>query len=183
MTSIFDDFPSKYLKASDLEGRTLPVVMDRIERENIGDDYKPVIYFRGQQKGLVLNRTNANTIVEMHGEDPRNWPGKEIAIFPTRVDFKGKRTDAIRVQFVQPQPSNMTPHNPQTGEVIESDALRIHDEALAAAAARGVTALKVAWTLVPRELQPSLKAALDRRHKPAAEQADLAGAMNDEVPF
>lgn len=47
-----------------------------------------------------------------------------------------------------------------------------HDADLAAAAKNGMQALQDAWLKIPRELQTSLKAALDRRHKPTAAQAD-----------
>lgn len=43
------------------------------------------------------------------------------------------------------------------------------DDLLAAAAAQGMDALKAAWADVPAEHKTTLKSALDRRHKPAAE--------------
>jgi hypothetical protein len=50
------------------------------------------------------------------------------------------------------------------------------DEKLGEAAKNGSEALKACWLTVPREHQPMLKAALDRRHKATAAQAD-AGAV------
>lgn len=49
-----------------------------------------------------------------------------------------------------------------------SDDLMAWDAKLAAAAKSGVEALKAEWSNVPKDLQPSLKAALDNRHKPEA---------------
>lgn len=46
------------------------------------------------------------------------------------------------------------------------------DAALAEAARSGVDALKAAWLGIPAAVKPMLKASLDRRHKPAAEQVD-----------
>jgi hypothetical protein len=46
------------------------------------------------------------------------------------------------------------------------------DAELATAAKNGTQALQDAWGKIPRDLQPSLKAALDRRHKPTAAEAD-----------
>lgn len=116
---ISNAFPSKFLKSSDLMGRSVRVIMDRIEMESLGEDKRPVIYFRGKEKGLVLNKTNANTIAEMWGDDTDHWQGKEITLRPTRVDFKGERVDAIRVEFIQPpvqhQPAP-TPAQPQHDE-------------------------------------------------------------------
>jgi hypothetical protein len=99
---IYSAFPSKYLKSSDLQGRQCKVIMDRIDIEEIGSDRRPVVYFRGKEKGLVINKTNANAIADMYGSNTNGWIGKEILIFPTRVDFKGERVDAIRVQYIEP---------------------------------------------------------------------------------
>ncbi len=54
----------------------------------------------------------------------------------------------------------------------EADDLLAWDSKLATAALMGAEALKEQWAKVPRELQPSLKPALDNTHKPAAVRAD-----------
>ncbi|SEE79240.1 hypothetical protein SAMN05444171_8078 [Bradyrhizobium lablabi] len=43
------------------------------------------------------------------------------------------------------------------------------DSKLATAALQGVECLRETWATVPRDLKPKLKAAMDNRHKPAAE--------------
>src|SRR6516162_7004246 len=53
-----------------------------------------------------------------------------------------------------------------------TDLLSKYDRELAAAADRGLKALEVAWKKVPHAYRVTLKAALDRRYKPAARQAD-----------
>jgi putative DNA primase/helicase len=59
-------FPSKYVKAPDLEGKPALWTMSHIEMETMGfgEDKKtlPVLYFKDVDRGLVLNRTNANTM-------------------------------------------------------------------------------------------------------------------------
>jgi len=49
-----------------------------------------------------------------------------------------------------------------------------HDRDLDEAAKGGTAALQEAWAALPADAKPSLKAALDRRHKPAAAEADAA---------
>lgn len=49
-----------------------------------------------------------------------------------------------------------------------------YDTELATAAKSGTEALHAAWTAVPAGMKRSLKAALDRRHKPTADTADAA---------
>ena len=73
---------------------------------------KPVLYFRGKQKGLVLNKTNGNAIAELHGEEMDDWPGKEITIFPTTTEYKGKRADCIRIKMPEPLVSDDDPDMP-----------------------------------------------------------------------
>lgn len=95
---ISEEFPSKYLKASDLQGREVKVVMANVEREKIGDDHKPVLYFKGKDKGVVLNKTNAATIGDAYGDDTDDWYDQKIILFSVMVDFQGKVGPAIRMR-------------------------------------------------------------------------------------
>jgi hypothetical protein len=97
-------FPSKYLRAADLDGEVTVRIRD-IKMEDIAGDGvpKPVLFFGGSDKGLVLNKTNANAIIDLVGTDETDqWKGKRIALYATKVDFQGKRVDAIRV--CEPEP-------------------------------------------------------------------------------
>ena len=103
-------FPSLYLKSSDLQGRNIPVVIDRVEIEELGfgrdKDHKPVVYFQKSKKGLVLNKTNSNTIKAAYGRDTDGWIGKPLVLFPAMVDFAGDTVEAIRVRVpTQKQPA------------------------------------------------------------------------------
>lgn len=98
MPNINEAFPSKFLRAADLDDRQHLLIMDRAEFENLGDDRKLILYFKGQEKGLVLNKTNANTIAKLYGDDTDGWIGKEIVLFDVPVDFRGETVQAIRVR-------------------------------------------------------------------------------------
>jgi hypothetical protein len=100
---ISDAYPSNYLKASDLQGRNVLIKMDRVEVEKIGDDEKPVLYFVGKPKGIVLNKTNAANIATFCGDDTDDWRDQEIVLFAAMVDFQGKTVEAIRVRMPQPK--------------------------------------------------------------------------------
>ena len=91
-----EEFPSKYLKAADLGGREVKVTMAHVEREKIGDDNKPVLYFKGKDKGVVLNKTNAGTISDAYGDDTEDWYDQPLILFSVMVDFQGKVAPAIR---------------------------------------------------------------------------------------
>ena len=93
-----DVFESKYLKASDLRDNDVTVTMDRVQKETVGDDHKPVLYFQGKKKGLVLNITNWNNIALLYGDESDDWTGQRITLFPTTTDFQGRTTECIRVK-------------------------------------------------------------------------------------
>ena len=94
-------FPSKFLKASDLEGGTRTVAIHHVKTEEVGQsrDRKLVVYFEGKAKGLVLNKTNCNKIVAITGEgDTDDWKGHRIALYPTETEFGGETVECIRIK-------------------------------------------------------------------------------------
>lgn len=105
--NINNAFPSKYLKASDIEHDDLILTISHVEVENMAQqgeasELKPVVYFEETEKGFVLNKTNATTIGKLYTPETDNWPGKKIAVFSTEVDFAGKQTLALRVRMKPP---------------------------------------------------------------------------------
>jgi hypothetical protein len=99
-------FPSSYLKAADLQDKRVQVVIAGVTIEEIGDgEHKPVVKFQGKDKRLVLNKTNSSTICEITGtEETDEWPGTKIVLYPTKVDYQGKRVDGIRVDYPKDRP-------------------------------------------------------------------------------
>lgn len=100
-------FPSNYLQATDLKNRNVTVTIARYDREEIGRErrIKPVLYFNGAKKGLVLNKTNARTIANSYGTNLDKWVGRQITLYPRLVDFGGDEVLAIRVRMPQAAPS------------------------------------------------------------------------------
>ena len=106
---IGEAFPSNYIKAHDLQGADVPVVISHVQTEDVGGEQLPVIYFDNKTKGLVLNKTNATTIVEILGTDETTqWSGKRIVLFPTQTDYQGRQVSCIRVRMMRTQ-TTMTP--------------------------------------------------------------------------
>jgi len=91
-------FPSTFLKASDLQGRSVDVTIAKVVMESVGDDNKPVVYFVGKEKGLALNKTNGNAIQMMYSAETNNWSNQPISIYPTETEFGGKIVPCIRVK-------------------------------------------------------------------------------------
>lgn len=101
-------YPSKYLKAGDLQGHTVKVMIDRVVLEEIGQgddtEHKPCLYFEGKEKGIVLNVTNGNAIAEHYGDETDDWGGRPLEVYPDKTQFKGKSVDCIRVRVPNSQP-------------------------------------------------------------------------------
>ena len=100
---VSDAFPSKWLAAADLDNQNLRVTITRVGIEEIGDDTKPVVYFKGLKKGLACNKTNAKAIAAVYGDEMDEWAGSELILFPVLTDYQGKQVDAIRVRAPQPK--------------------------------------------------------------------------------
>jgi hypothetical protein len=100
-------FPSRFLRHADLQGRPQIVIIKDVTLEDVGDDskQKPVIRFRGKEKGFVCNATNYDVIADAYGDETDDWAGQPIELYPTRVPFKGQLTDAIRVRIPQAKPT------------------------------------------------------------------------------
>lgn len=62
------------------------------------EEEKPVLLFKGVEKGLVLNKTNATRIADQHGDETDLWVGKRITLTTESVTAFGKTQWAIRVK-------------------------------------------------------------------------------------
>lgn len=96
---ISEEFPSKYLKADDLRGREVRATISRVDREKLGDEFKPVVYFNGKEKGVVLNKTNSYAIASAYGDETNDWFGNDVILFAVMTEYGGKHTPAIRVRI------------------------------------------------------------------------------------
>ena len=80
-------FPTRFFKAPDIPSEGLPLKIAKVEQEKVGPDQelKWVVYFKGQDKQLILNGTNWDLIAAaLHEEDSDDWIGKTIELFPTQ---------------------------------------------------------------------------------------------------
>ena len=100
---ILQSFPSKYLKAIDLQGAARRVTIATVAIEEIAPgEQKPVVHFEGIQQGLVLNKTNAMLMASLFGAETTGWTGKAVELYAEPVPFQGRIVDAVRVRAVPP---------------------------------------------------------------------------------
>lgn len=109
-------FPSEFLRAADLQGRQVRAVIDHVELREVGNDgeHKPVLFFTGKDKGLVLNKTNATTIGDAYGDDTDDWTGQPVVLFEAMVSYQGKTVKATRVRVPTPAELKVVAKNAAT---------------------------------------------------------------------
>jgi len=109
-------YPSSFLKADDLQGRDVIATISSVELESIGQgadkEQKLVIGFRGKEKKLVCNKTNAGTIGQLYGDETDDWIGKQVILTARDVEYQGKTTLAIRVSLKKPATAAAAPTKP-----------------------------------------------------------------------
>jgi hypothetical protein len=104
-------FPSRFLNAADLNDKPRGLTIKSVQQELLGNGteekkQKTVLHFEGERKGMVLNVTNWNSVVDVTGEDDSdNWPTHRIELYPWMTEMKGVPTPCIRIR----KPSDTLP--------------------------------------------------------------------------
>ena len=106
-------FPSEYLRAADLQGQKVHVRISHVEKKNVGDEEKYVVFFKGKDKGLPLNKTNPNTIIAAYSDETDDWEGAELVLFETMVEYQGQRKPGIRCLVPPRQPQKPVKEDPE----------------------------------------------------------------------
>lgn len=97
-------FPTRYAAGSDLQGKTPTLAIARVLLEQMHPqpgapaESKPVIYFTGAQRGIILTPTLARQIAELHGDDTDTWTGHKIQLFTVPVNVAGQARQSIRAR-------------------------------------------------------------------------------------
>jgi hypothetical protein len=104
MVTLSEAFPSKYLKATDLnDGVTVATiklaVLEPVKGFDGKDTPKVIVFFSKALKPLILNRTNFESIGDIAGSfETDDWGGVKIGLYKTPVSFNGKTSDGIRIR-------------------------------------------------------------------------------------
>lgn len=101
--NIGEVFPSKYLRGADLPaGKGALVQIETIVLESFWDAEsksnikKPVVFFTGHSKGMILSKSLAYKIAELlNSQDTEGWRGRTIVIYTERRLVYGKEKDVL----------------------------------------------------------------------------------------
>jgi hypothetical protein len=124
-------FPGNFVAAVELKGRDATVTISAVEKADLPregsskKDVCPVLSFAETPKKMVLNKTNASTIVGLYGSQAKEWVGKRITLYPTTTKFGGEIVDCIRVRpDAPPEKSTKPTGKPNVTETDVDDALK-----------------------------------------------------------
>ena len=121
-----EDFPSKYLKAADLNRKPITVTIETAALETLkslegSEQTKTILGFKGAKKTLPLNATNWDAVAATTGEDDSDrWPGHAIELYPTTTSMQGKTVDCIRIR-PPAQRELRAPQSPESKPVPPAD--------------------------------------------------------------
>jgi hypothetical protein len=93
---------SKYLRAIDIEEPTLFTIqnttIDTLKVRN-QEQERGVVWFREDDRGLVLNVSLTEILMDMFGSETDAWKGKRVRLFnDRRVKFRGEAVGGIRIK-------------------------------------------------------------------------------------
>lgn len=125
-----------------------------------------------QDRPAAASSADDGTIYDADGVVIEDGPAQveeadQSSLFPDSPS-SGEASAPSPASAPQPAPESGAGEGTQD----ESDLIQAHDRALAAAAKDGSSALEAAWKMIPPQHQKVLRAAKDKRHKPAAMGAD-----------
>lgn len=140
-------FPKEFVSSEDLIGengnyRTATVAISEVRIKEVqqsqaqggGKKDKPVVYFRGKSKGIILNASIGTALEQICGSaNPRNWVGKTVELFveknvkcPKSDTHPSGRADVVRIRkaagaAMQQQSAQAASSEPvQTSEIKET---------------------------------------------------------------
>lgn len=93
-------YPSRWLKAEDIGDKKIKVTIESVEKEDFDNGSKLVLFFGEMDKGLVLNLTNKNKMVEGLGKETNDWIGEKIELYTALVSYKKEEVKAIRLKVL-----------------------------------------------------------------------------------
>lgn len=99
-------FDKEFLYHYDLQGADRVVTIAKVVQGTLTNKTKktkkPVVYFKGKEKGLALNITNVKAIGGMYGYKVEDWIDKRITLYPTTCQFGSDTVECIRVRPTKP---------------------------------------------------------------------------------
>ena len=102
-------YGGRFLQASDIGDKKIRTKILRIRKEEMVDretgkkKVRFVAFFENIDKGMILNATNKNVLVDALGKPPANWICASVGVFvDPNVTYGNKRTGGLRLRALLP---------------------------------------------------------------------------------
>lgn len=124
MASIYDIYTG-YIEPKDLQGKARNLT---IRSASIGDVYnarirhnekKILVSFAEAKKVLVCNKTQAESIAEIAGDDYEQWTGVRLTLSPAKTD---KGQDTITIKAAPPKEEDKAEAKPAAAQAATTGA-------------------------------------------------------------
>lgn len=109
MSHFKEFFDSQWIGVWSLGDADRVVTITKVEKGEVGGqqgrkkDRKAIIHFAEFDEPMACNITNAKQIAKLHGNDPYQWVGKRITLYPTTTQFGRDTVECIRVRPTVPK--------------------------------------------------------------------------------
>lgn len=108
-----------YIEGGQLNGKQFELTIKSVSEDELPNhkglmEKKYVVHFKETEKGLVLNKTNAKTIINLYGRETNDWAGKRVTLYAEKVKAFGEMHNAVRVKApvaAVPEQSTATPND------------------------------------------------------------------------
>lgn len=101
----------KFVSGDMIADQTVKMTIRAVELEKLsgpnGESEKPLIYFQGTKKPLILNATNAKKLAKALGRETTAWHGAKIELYSEEVKAFGKVSNVVRIGKIE-KPAQLT---------------------------------------------------------------------------
>lgn len=116
---------STYLGAWDLpEGKEVVVrIRDVSQATEIAGKKtrKPILYFDGKEKGLLLNATNCKTLARLYGHYVEQWKGEWVALYVATTSSPDGEVPCVRIKPRAPKAPGKSAPAPEAPPAAERE--------------------------------------------------------------
>jgi hypothetical protein len=117
---ISDCFSNVYFKANDFE-LPLRMTIEEVVFAEFKGGKKPAVKFVGEDRQLVLNKTNGFILSTAFGDETDHWIGREIQLSAIDVMFDGRIVRSISVAIPKPMKRDvLQPNMPASKPVVDA---------------------------------------------------------------
>lgn len=119
MPRVSEMIVSKFLKKDDFDDDRICTIKSVKLEDMPGDagEQKWVLYFREEQKGLVMNMTTIRVLEQAFGDDTDHWTGNRVMVYvDPSVSFAGRIVGGLRIRTPKKGVQQPTPPPPKDDE-------------------------------------------------------------------